>query len=182
MKLSAYVSILLACPMALAACGGEDKPPPVTPTVEVPPPVETAAPVVEPPADPGKDPTRGNLNIADEIRRACGIPDAEAFFAFDSSNVRPADRAVLKKLADCFTTGPLKGREMRLVGHADPRGDFDYNMVLGEKRANNVKRIIAAEGMEATRVVTNSRGEMEATGTDEASWAQDRRVDVLLGE
>jgi peptidoglycan-associated lipoprotein len=88
---------------------------------------------------------------------------------------------VLKKLADCFTTGPLKGRVMRLVGHADPRGDDSYNMALGGQRADNVKRIIVAEGMSAEKTETSSRGEDEATGTDEAGWAKDRRVDVKLG-
>ncbi len=58
---------------------------------------------------PDDDPSKGNINISDEIRKACGITDAEAFFAYDSANIREQDKAVLSKLATCFTTGPLKG-------------------------------------------------------------------------
>ena len=180
MKIPTWVPAL-ATMSVLTACDDEVVPP-QTPADVQPVPVATQEPVETPPPDTGKDPNRSTLNISDEIRRACGITDAEAYFGFDSANVRPSDRAVLRKLADCFTTGPLKGRQMRLVGHADPRGDYDYNMVLGGKRAENVKRVIATEGMEAGRIDTTSRGEMDATGTDEATWAQDRRVDVVLGD
>jgi peptidoglycan-associated lipoprotein len=54
-------------------------------------------------------------------------------------------------------------------------------MVLGGRRADNIKNAISREGLAAESIATTSRGEMDATGTDEASWAQDRRVDVMLG-
>lgn len=128
------------------------------------------------------DATRGNLNISDEIRKACGLTDSEAYFAFDSAHVRPQDQKILKKLADCFSTGVMKGREMRLVGHADPRGSADYNMALGGRRSDNVKSVISSQGLSAQRIATTSRGAMDATGTDESSWARDRRVDVNVGD
>jgi peptidoglycan-associated lipoprotein len=53
-------------------------------------------------------------------------------------------------------------------------------MLLGENRATNVKKAIAAEGLDPNKMSTTSRGEMDATGTDEASWARDRRVDIVL--
>ena len=87
---------------------------------------------------------------------------------------------MLRKLAVCFSTGPLAGRQMGLVGHADPRGESEYNMLLGERRATNVKQVIVSEGLAPDKMSTSSRGEMDATGTDEASWARDRRVDVVL--
>lgn len=140
-----------------------------------------AQPAKPPPPVSNDNPNQSNLAISDEIRKACGITDAEAFFAFDSANVRPQDRAVLKKLADCFSTGPLKGRRMRLVGHADPRGDEEYNRVLGQRRADSVKGAIASAGLEASKMETTSRGEDDASGTDDSGWAKDRRVDVMLG-
>lgn len=173
-------SSLLFCSALAVACGGDDKPPPAAPTGGTEGP--TAAPAADTNQKPGDDPSKSQINISDEIKKACGITDAEAFFAFDSANVRPQDRKVLKKLADCFSSGPLAGREMRLVGHADPRGEPEYNMVLGGKRADNVKGVIAAEGLAEDKISTTSRGEMDATGTDEASWSQDRRVDVVLGD
>jgi peptidoglycan-associated lipoprotein len=181
MKYAAAI-VLSSLTLALAtACASDPPPPPVAPTA-------TAAPSTPPPPPPkalekpGDIPTQSNINISDEIRKACGITDTEAFFAYDSANVRPSDKVVLKKLADCFSTGPLKGREMRLVGHADPRGEEEYNMVLGGRRADNVKSAIAAEGLSAAKIATTSRGKLDATGSDEAGWAKDRRVDVVLGK
>lgn len=174
-------SIALLLPLlSLAACGSDPKPPPQPPAPPAPEPVATPAP---PPADPKPDdnPNKSNVNISDEIKKACGITDAEAYFAYDSANVRPEDKAVLTKLANCFVSGPLKGRQMRLVGHADPRGEEDYNMVLGGRRADNIKAAIVEAGMNADKVATTSRGELDATGTDEASWFKDRRVDIVLG-
>ena len=115
------------------------------------------------------------------MRKACGLADDEAYFAFDSAHVRDQDKKILGKLADCFVSGPLKGRQMSLVGHADPRGSGDYNMALGGRRADNVKQLIVVEHLNANRISTTSRGAMDATGTDEASWAKDRSVEVRLG-
>ena len=125
--------------------------------------------------------TSGMISISDDVRRACGISENEAYFAFDSANVRPNDHQTIDKLAKCFSTGPLKGRRMQLVGHADPRGDDNYNIALGGSRADSVKKLIVNEGLESSKVVTSSRGEMDATGMDEATWAKDRRVDILAG-
>jgi peptidoglycan-associated lipoprotein len=176
-----YAAAIVLFSTALAAgCASDPPPAPAAPTATV-----AATPPPAPPKaleKPGDDPSKSNINISDEIRKACGITDTEAFFAYDSANVRPQDKAVLKKLADCFSTGPLKGRELRLVGHADPRGEDEYNMVLGGRRADNVKASIAAQGLSAAKIATTSRGKLDATGTDEPSWAKDRRVDVLLGK
>jgi peptidoglycan-associated lipoprotein len=171
---------LLALGLALA-CGSDPPPPPKTADAAPPAPAPAPAPAANNPK-PDDDPKKSNINISDEIRKACGITDAEAFFAYDSANVREQDKAVLTKLATCFTTGPLKGREMRLVGHADNRGEEDYNMLLGQKRADNVKDAIVSAGMTAAKALTTSRGELDATGADEASWSKDRRVDIVLGQ
>jgi peptidoglycan-associated lipoprotein len=173
-------TFVATCALALLVACGSDPPPPA----KAPPPAPAPTPVAAPapaPEKPGDVPTRSNISISDDIKKACGITDAEAHFAYDSANVRPQDKSVLTKLATCFMTGPLKGRTMRLVGHADPRGDEEYNMVLGGRRGDNVKAAIAEAGMDAGRMATTSRGEMDATGTDEAGWEKDRRVDVMLG-
>ena len=163
-------------------CGSDPPPPPKT--AEAPKPqLDTPQPAAKTNnPKPDDDASKGNINISDEIKAACGISDAEAFFAYDSANIRPQDKAVLEKLAACFTTGKLKGREMRLVGHADNRGEDDYNMVLGQRRADNVKGAIVTAGMTPAKALTTSRGELDATGSDEASWQKDRRVDIVLGQ
>lgn len=176
MKSLAPILVSFCC-LSAAACGGEEKRPPATPEAPAQQPApEVAAATV----DDGKNPNRSQLNIDPEIRKACGISDENAYFAFDSANIRPQDREILRQLATCFTSGPLAGRMMGLVGHADPRGDAEYNMLLGERRATNVKSAIGVEGLAADKMDTSSRGEMDATGTDEASWQRDRRVDVVL--
>jgi len=180
----ALVAIALSS-FALVACGGDEKKPPTAPTGGTDEPSATAKKAAKGDTGsekPGDDPKQSQINISDEIKKACGISDVDAHFAFDSANVRDQDHKVLGQLATCFTSGPLAGREMRLVGHADPRGEPEYNMVLGGKRADNVKGFIAKKGMNGDKIATTSRGEMDATGTDEATWQKDRRVDVMLGE
>ncbi len=161
----------------LIACASDPPPPPKA----APPTAAPAAEAPPPPEKAGDVPSRSNIAISDDIKKACGLTDADAHFAYDSANVRPQDQAVLQKLAACFTSGPLKGRTMRLVGHADPRGDEEYNMVLGGRRADNVKSAIAGAGLDASKMATSSRGEIDATGSDDAGWERDRRVDIMLG-
>jgi len=175
-------NILLALTTLVAAYGCTS-----TKATTLPPAVPPAATSTDSSASfvnpkPDDDATRGTLKIAQDIRVACGLADDEAHFAFDSARVVDTDKRMLRTLSDCFVSGPLKGREMRLVGHADPRGPEDYNLVLAGKRADNVKGIMVAETMNEGRVSTTSRGEMDATGTDEMSWANDRRVDMYLGK
>lgn len=161
--------------VSLVGCASKPAPEPATPPPAEEP--QAAAPESE---KPGDDPKRSDINISDAIRKACGLTETDAHFAYNSAAVQQSDRAILKKLAVCFTTGPLKGKTILLVGHADPRGEEEYNLVLGGKRAENVGAGIKKEGLPAAQLETSSRGELDATGTDEASWAKDRRVDVLL--
>jgi peptidoglycan-associated lipoprotein len=128
------------------------------------------------------DGSTAQLNISPDIRRLCGISEAEALFDFDSATVRKGDHPVLDKLVQCFTSGPLAGRTMRLVGHADPRGDDEYNVALGGRRSSNVKSYLVSLNLKESQAETTSRGEMDATGTDEASWSKDRRVDIVLAD
>jgi peptidoglycan-associated lipoprotein len=119
--------------------------------------------------------------ISEEVRRACGIPDDDAYFAFDSSSLLSADISPLDAVASCFTVGPLRGRSVRLIGHADPRGSSEYNLTLGQSRADSVEGYLGRRGLTRSKIGTTSRGSNDATGVDESGWAHDRRVDVMLG-
>jgi peptidoglycan-associated lipoprotein len=123
------LSILFPLVLAATACGSDPPPPAEAPpaSAPAPAPATTAAP---PPEKEGDNPSQSNIQIAEEIRKACGISEADAYFGYNSADVRPQDKAILNQLAKCFTTGPLKGRLMRLVGHADPRGEPEYNMAI----------------------------------------------------
>ena len=142
---------------------------------------ETSVRSFAPNGQADRNPDRANIAISDDILTACGIPRADAYFAFDSANVDLRARTILGKVSECFSNGPLAKKSMRLVGHADPRGDEEYNLLLGGRRAESVRAVFVEFGLVGSRISTTSRGEMDATGTDEPSWSQDRRVNVLLG-
>lgn len=171
-------AILLVSIALVSACGPDDPPPEVPQT---PPPAEPA-PAPQTAEAKSDDGSSGGVVISPDIRSACGISDTEAFFAFNSATVRRGDAPALDKIAVCFTTGPLAGRKMRLVGHADPRGEDSYNLALGERRANGVKKYLTNAGLNGDQAELTSRGEMDATGTDEESWSKDRRVDIVLAD
>jgi peptidoglycan-associated lipoprotein len=122
------------------------------------------------------------LRVSDEIARLCNLPkqDSTASFDFDSNAIGDQDRVVLSALARCLSEGALKGRGLALTGRADPRGEPEYNMSLGESRADSVRRYLHDMGVQAERLRATSRGEIDATGTDESGWAHDRRVDIDL--
>ena len=68
-------------------------------------------------------------------------------------------------------------RPAQLIGHTDPRGTQEYNLALSEKRAQSVRDHLGRLGVDGTHISVLPRGSLDAKGTDEPSWAQDRRVD-----
>jgi len=99
-------------------------------------------------------------------------------FDFESPTLRDASKQTLQRLAGCLTTGALKGRRVLLTGHCDNRGEYEFNMGLGAERAETVKGFLSGAGIGADRLATSSRGKLDAAGTDEAGWENDRRVDI----
>jgi peptidoglycan-associated lipoprotein len=128
----------------------------------------------------GKDPNKGRISIGPKIAEMCALPATS--FDFDSAALGPAAAGPLDALAECFISGPAKGKRMLLVGHADPRGEPEYNMGLGHKRAGTIGTYLQGKGLTEDRIDLSSRGELDATGTDEPSWALDRKVEILLAE
>lgn len=123
---------------------------------------------------------KGPVGIDDRIVKMCNLP--EAHFEFDSAAVSDSARTMLDQLANCFLTGPAKGKNMRIVGHADPRGETEYNFALGQRRAGSIEKYLKDKGLGDDRVATSSRGELDATGTDEGGFARDRKVEIVLAE
>jgi peptidoglycan-associated lipoprotein len=127
---------------------------------------------------------RAGVNVSDDLVKACNIQfgnvNRAPKFDYDEAALLPEDRDVLAQVARCVTTGPLKGRELALVGRADPRGETEYNMVLGEHRAEAVHAYLAHLGVDAAKMEKTSRGELDAEGTDEDTFKLDRRVDISL--
>lgn len=176
-RLAPFALALVAIP--LVACGG-DKPPAKDASNAGASTGNNATNRL--PQQAPDSPTASAVRISDEIVKACGISEPDAYFAFDSAHLNPGDTRVLDQVVTCFVSGPLKGRSVKLVGHADPRGGSDYNMTLGQSRADAVAQYMDTKGLDKSKTESTSRGAMDATGTDEPSWARDRRVDVMLGQ
>jgi len=166
------VITLLCATALLAACKKkeEETTPPAT--------TEAAAPAAETTEEQSAD--QAGVVVDDAVVKLCDLPEAR--FDFDSAKLSASATTMLDALATCFISGPGKDKNMRLVGHADPRGTDDYNMGLGQRRAGSVSAYLAKKGLPENRMETSSRGELDAAGTDEDGWARDRRVDILLAE
>jgi peptidoglycan-associated lipoprotein len=98
------------------------------------------------------------------------------YFAFDSSELDSSARAALQEAVECYRGQADPGLSLLLTGAADPRGTEEYNIALGERRAQSVRSYLISLGLDGSRVSTTSVGEEMATGTDEAGWARDRNV------
>ena len=139
---------------------------------------------------PAVDPTEATsartpgVRVGGDILKACKIHvdnvDRAPKFDFDDATLQPEDRDVLEQVAKCVTTGPLKGRHLDLVGRCDSRGETEYNMALGEFRAETVHDYLAKLGVDVANMAKTSRGELDAEGKDEDGYRVDRRVDVSL--
>jgi peptidoglycan-associated lipoprotein len=127
---------------------------------------------------------RGDMRLSESLLRQCKVDvDNTASapkFQFDQAQITSDDRAILDQVAACVTTGPLHGTKLELIGRADPRGSAQHNIELGSARADAVGTYLKAAGVPASQIGEVSRGAMDASGTDEQSYAQDRRVDLDL--
>lgn len=97
-------------------------------------------------------------------------------FDTDSSDIDASARGVLDSQAAWLNQYP--NVRITIEGHCDERGTREYNLALGERRANSAKNYLAAAGVSASRITTISYGKErpEALGSDEAAWAQNRRA------
>jgi len=97
------------------------------------------------------------------------------YFDFNESVLSSNTTEILQKDATCIKSGTKK---VALFGHADPRGTDEYNLALSDRRAQSVKKYLTNLGVRSHMLRAVPKGKTEAKGTDEASWAKDRRVDV----
>jgi peptidoglycan-associated lipoprotein len=102
------------------------------------------------------------------------------YFAFDDYTLNGDAKTRLESLAE-----HLKGSQTTVVqieGHCDERGSIEYNLALGERRAQSVKNFLVQLGIDASRLSTISYGEEKpaVTGSSESSWAKNRRAEFVL--
>ncbi|UWX57016.1 peptidoglycan-associated lipoprotein Pal [Chlorobaculum sp. MV4-Y] len=135
--------------LLLGACCCTSKPTPVPPSPP-PPPAPAPMPAVEPLGD--------------------------IFFDFDRSRINPAGEAQLKTNAEWMAAN--KDKSIIIEGHCDERGTSEYNMALGERRAQSAMQGMMSFGADQARMSTVSYGEEKPfdSGHDEAAWAKNRRA------
>ncbi|HEU5060197.1 MAG TPA: OmpA family protein [Kofleriaceae bacterium] len=98
------------------------------------------------------------------------------YFGYDQANLDDRATRALNAAAECVQQAPRRG--VFLTGHTDPRGTEEYNIALSERRAIVVADYLARLGIDPARFRVIPKGETEASGADEAGWAEDRRVEI----
>ncbi len=96
-------------------------------------------------------------------------------FDFDKSNIRPDDAGTLDQKVAILQANP--DLRIRIGGHCDERGSDEYNLALGNRRAQAAKQYLVSHGIDGSRIETQSWGEERALvdGHDEGAWSQNRR-------
>lgn len=181
-----YIISFVVGGLVLGACGSE--PPP-------------------PPAPSGPDPDSVAAAVADSVRQAMeaerearereearmreearreAVAEARAklnqmvFFEYDRSRITPNAEKVLRDKVEILRLNP--GVRIRLEGHADERGSNEYNLALGQRRAESVREFFGSYGIDAERFETRSYGEERplVDESNEEAWSQNRRVEFVI--
>jgi peptidoglycan-associated lipoprotein len=103
----------------------------------------------------------------------------EIYFDFDSSLIKPEYLAIIKAHGQYLMDHPQA--KIRLEGNTDERGSREYNLALGERRAQSVARVMELQGVASDQIEVVIYGEEKpvCTAHDEACWSQNRRVDIV---
>lgn len=161
-----------ASALALAGCSKEAP-------AELPPPQETAAPVVR--ATPTPTPTQAGPVAGSQAHFAAAMAGRDViFFDTDMFNIDNEDAAALRAQAEYLLQHTAA--RATVEGHADERGTREYNLALGERRATAAKNYLVSLGVPESRVRTVSYGEERpaATASTEQAWARNRRAVTVM--
>lgn len=161
--------LLSAVAVTLAACASQDVPDP-DPSDEM----MTSDPAASTDSMGGSG--LGEGEYFDDDLAAGELADV-VYFEFDSYELRPEDAEIAARHGIQLADNP--GWNVRLEGHADERGSREYNIGLGERRAQAVRRVLLLQGAQPSQISTVSFGEERpvALGSDEDAWSQNRRVE-----
>ncbi|MFN5009858.1 MAG: peptidoglycan-associated lipoprotein Pal [Gammaproteobacteria bacterium] len=120
------------------------------------------------------EPNEGKVDLPPELASRRVV-----YFAYDSDTLAPAELELVAAHAKFLTANPRI--RLRLEGHTDERGTREYNIGLGERRAQAVRRAMALQGVVDGNLATVSYGEEQpaVTGSDDASLARNRRVELV---
>ena len=118
--------------------------------------------------------------VAEERKRRSALATRVFYFDFDISEFNPADRDILNYHAQDLAANSNK--RIRVEGHADERGTREYNLALGERRANNVVNYLIVNGAARSQIESVSYGEERPAdrSDSEASYQRNRRVELIF--
>ena len=120
---------------------------------------------------------RANISALDDPQSPLSV--RVIYFEYDSSDIRPEYRQTVEAHATYLTANP--STTLTLEGHADERGSREYNLALGERRAQSIKRQMTLLGASTNQIRTVSYGEERPSidGHDETAWSENRRVEII---
>lgn len=161
----AMVGMLGGCGCFMQKMKGEAPAPPAQPAKAVAPETKPVVPVPEATKGPGGTTAGAMVPVL-----------ADVHFDFDKYNIRPGDAETLKKDYEWFKTN--HGKKVRIEGNCDERGTIEYNLVLGQKRADSTKNFLVNLGADGKLIETVSYGKEKPIdpGHNEAAWAKNRRA------
>lgn len=115
--------------------------------------------------------------VVQELEPPC--PSTTVYFALDQAGLTSEARAAVDAQLPCYVRETVR---LLVEGHADERGTTDYNLALGQRRANSVKAHLVNGGVSTSRVETVSWGEERPVdpGHNEAAWARNRRAEIRV--
>jgi len=181
----AILTLCLALGLGAAACGKKDPvvtpPPPPAPAAPANPPAPPPPPAAPAPAATPRALTPEEIfaqKSLDQLNKE--RPLGDVFFELDSATISDAARASLNTNAEWLKQ--WSSTRITIEGHCDERGTAEYNLGLGERRANAVKAYLTGLGVAADRVVVVSKGKEApfCTESNEACWQQNRRGHFLI--
>jgi peptidoglycan-associated lipoprotein len=180
------IAVVLVAAFSAGACAKKkpELPPPAPAPAPAPPPTTPAPPPPPPPAPPTPTPPPPT---EDEIFKNKTLeqlnaekPLADAMFSLDSTELTADARGALQKNVDWMKRWATT--KVMVEGHADSRGTNEYNLALGERRADAVRDYIVSLGLPVERVTIVSKGEEQpfCSEENEACWQQNRRGHFII--
>lgn len=143
-------------------------------------------PMPSTPGDDGRALERGQVGdgtgamTGQDLAARRAFENERIYFAFDDATLTAEAQRILRRKADYLRRNP--GLGLRIEGHCDERGTFEYNLALGDRRAESVKSFLIGLGIGPSRLFTISYGEERPLdpGSNEAAWAMNRRAEFQL--
>jgi peptidoglycan-associated lipoprotein len=184
-RFAVSAAVVLMVAVAGAACHRNPKPQPPAPAPAPAPPATT--PATPPPPPPAPAPAPAPAPTEDEIFRNKTLeqlnaekPLSDVFFAYDSTELSDESRGLLQKNVEWMKRWTTT--KAMVEGHADSRGTNEYNLALGERRADAVRDYLVSLGLANDRLTIVSKGEEQPFCKEEteACWQQNRRGHFII--